>query len=338
MKPMLIKKAILYGAGDLRLDEELFDVSSLQDHEVLVRTLTTGFSTGTDLANYQGRSTDVPGAPDYPRPVGYSNVGVVDTVGKSVTTLRPGDRVFSIKAHRSAFVALDTDLLILLAAAVDTEQASLAYLVHLGMASLRQVRYEAGESVCVVGLGVIGLCTVAVARAMGARVTALANDERRAALARQMGALEAFVNTSFDASAVGADIAVLTANTWDAYRQSLELVRYGGRITVLGFPGRAQPTPDFNPLDARWLYGKQLTIAGAGYLPRIDCAPSDIRFNLRRDLAYIFDLMASGDLRLGPVISHRFPYNRMRDAYELANQHSKQFSAAVFDWSRAHEE
>jgi threonine dehydrogenase-like Zn-dependent dehydrogenase len=339
---LLIKKAILYGAGDLRLDEEPFDPSSLQAHEVLVRTIATGFSTGTDLANYQGRSTEVPGAPDYPRPVGYSNVGVVDIAGKAVTSLCPGDRVFSIKAHRSAFAALETDLLIPLPAAVDAEQASLGYLVHLGMASLRQVRYEAGESVCVVGLGVIGLCTVAVARAMGARVIALANDERRAALARQMGALEAYVNTSFDASAIfdrqGADIAVLTANTWDAYRQSLELVRYGGRITVLGFPGRAQPAPDFNPLDARWLYGKQLTIAGAGHLPRVDCSPFDIRFNLRRDLAYVFDLMASGDLPLGPVISHRFPYDRMREAYELANQHSKQLSAAVFDWRAAHED
>jgi threonine dehydrogenase-like Zn-dependent dehydrogenase len=83
----------------------------------------------------------------------------------------------------------------------------------------------------------------------------------------------------------------------------------------------------------RWIYGKQLTIAGAGYLPQIDCASSEIRFNLRRNLAFVLDRMASGNLYLSTVISHRFPYSRMQEAYELARQHSKQLSAAVFLWS-----
>jgi threonine dehydrogenase-like Zn-dependent dehydrogenase len=86
----------------------------------------------------------------------------------------------------------------------------------------------------------------------------------------------------------------------------------------------------------RWIYGKQLTIAGAGYLPQIDCAPFDIRFNLRRNLAFVLDKMASGALNLSTVISHRFPYSRMQEAYELARQHSKQLSAAVVDWTLAH--
>ena len=132
----------------------------------------------------------------------------------------------------------------------------------------------------------------------------------------------------------GADIVVLTANTWEAYRLSMEAARFGGRVTVLGFPGRAQPAPGFNPLDAQWLYGKQLTIAGAGFLPRVECAPADIRFNVRRDLVYVFELMATGRLDLAPVISHRFSWDRMRDAYELASVHSKDFSAAVFDWRK----
>ena len=326
MKPVRIGKAILYGAGDLRIDEEQFDPASLQPTEVLVRTQVTGFSTGTDLANYQGRSTEIPGAPDYPRPVGYSNVGVVHSVGSAVASLRPGERVFSVKPHCSAFVASENDLLIPLAEGVNADKASLAYLVHLGIASLRRVSYEAGETVCVIGLGVIGLCTVAAARAMGAQVTAISNDERRAGIARRLGAAAAMEGGE------GVDIVVLTANTWDAYRRAMEAARFGGRVTVLGFPGRAQPAPQFNPLDARWLYGKQLTIAGAGFLPRVECAPADIRFNLRRDLVYVLELMESGRLDLAPVISHRFASHRMREAYELASQHSKDFSAAVFDW------
>ena len=46
--------------------------------------------------------------------------------------------------------------------------------------------------------------------------------------------------------------------------------------------------------------------------------------------------MASGRLNLAAAISHRIPFERMQDAYELARSHSKQLTAAVFDWRHAH--
>ena len=205
---------------------------------------------------------------------------------------------------------------------------------------MRQVHYQAGENVCVIGLGVIGLCTVAVAHAMGARVIAIANSAHRAELATQLGAESTFQSGTVAADSLfgghGAEIVILTANTWTAYRDAMDVASKNGRVSVLGFPGRAQPAPDFNPLDARWLYGKQLTIRGAGHMSRLECDRSEITFNVRRSLEYIFQLMASGRLNLEPAISHRFPYERMRDAYEAASQHSKEFSAAVFDWRHAH--
>src|SRR5690349_3326386 len=104
MVTITIRKAMLYGAGDLRLDEEEYDVSSLRADEILVRTEMTGFSTGTDLGNYDGRSTEVPGAPGYPRTVGYSNVGRVWKTAGSGAPFGEGQRVFTMKPHRSAFV------------------------------------------------------------------------------------------------------------------------------------------------------------------------------------------------------------------------------------------
>jgi threonine dehydrogenase-like Zn-dependent dehydrogenase len=216
------------------------------------------------------------------------------------------------------------------------EQASLAYLAHLGATALRQVHYQPGENVCVAGLGVIGLCTVAVARAMGARVIAVGKDRHRMDLARRVGASETHLTGAFEPASIfggrGCDIVVLTANTWSAWREAMESVRFGGRISVLGFPGRAQPAPCFNPLDARWLYGRQVTIQGAGHATRMDCEAVDVRFNLARSLEYILALMARGDLDLGPVISHRIPYQRMQEAYELARRHSPELSAAIFEW------
>ena len=102
--------------------------------------------------------------------------------------------------------------------------------------------------------------------------------------------------------------------------------------SILGFPGRGEPPPTFNPLDPHWFYGKQLTLIGAGFAPRVECKPSDIRFNLRRNLEFLFSLMATGSISLEPIISHRIPADRMRDAYEMAKDHSKSLIAAVFDW------
>ena len=171
---------------------------------------------------------------------------------------------------------------------------------------------------------------------MGARVIAVSNDSGRAELALGLGAREAYISGRFEGGSVfggeGADIVVLTANAWTAYRESLEMARRGGRISMLGFPGRAQPFPDFNPLDMRWIYGKQLTLTGAGHLPRVNCAASDLRFNLQRNIAFILDRMAAKELDLGSIISHRFPYSRMQEAYDLARQHAKELSAAVFHW------
>jgi threonine dehydrogenase-like Zn-dependent dehydrogenase len=333
-------QAIMHGAGDLRLEERPLNPDSITADQVYVETEVTALSTGTDLGNFEGRSREVPDAPDYPRAVGYSNVGRVVRAGKDVTKLQIGQRVFSMRPHQSAFIAQQDELLVPVPENVTSEHASLGYLIELGVAALRQAKYESGESVAVVGLGVIGLCTVGVARAMGARVAAIANALNRLERARRVGAHLAILSDEArgpaDLKAVcgaeGADVVILTANTWAAYKTSVDIVRYGGRISVLGFPGRAQPAPGFNPLDMAWFYGKQLTLIGAGYAPRLDCPPAAIRFNLRRNLEYIFALMQTGELDLEPIISHSLPAQQMREAYELARAHSKDLIAAVFDW------
>ncbi len=336
---MQIRKAVLYGQGDLRME-----TAAIPDepgpNQVLVETEISALSTGTDLANYLGDSTYVPGAPDYPRPVGYSNAGHVMAAGRDVTSLKPGDRVFSIRAHLSHFIADSTDLLVQIPDSVPSATAGLAYLTGLGLAALRQARYETGENIVVVGLGVIGLSTVALARAMGANVLGVANSEIRARAALAVGANGCL--SSEDPAAVqsmrgyfhglDADIVVLTSNSWDSYFLSLDLARRGGRVSILGFPGRLQPMPERNPLHPSPFYSKQLALFGAGAAPRLECGPEDVRFNLRRNLEYILDLMATGRMDLAPLITHTLPARRMREAYELARLRSKELIAAVFDW------
>ncbi|MBL8173384.1 MAG: zinc-binding alcohol dehydrogenase [Bryobacterales bacterium] len=324
-------QAILYGAGDLRLEQRPLDPDAIAADEVYVETEVSALSTGTDLGNYLGRSTEIPSAPNYPRWVGYSNAGIVRHTGSQVANLKPGDRIFTPKPHQSAFVMKAGDMYSLIPANVSSEQASLTYLTTLGVNALRHARYEPGETVAVVGLGVIGLATCAIARAMGAQVHAVANARNRAELAAKAGAHHIYV-AGEDTLPQDIDVVVLTANPWKAFRDSIDMCRYGARISILGFPGRAEAPPSFNPFDPQWFYGKQLTLIGAGFAPRVDCKPSEIRFNLRRNWDFVLESMGAGAINLEPIISHRIPAQRMVEAYELAKTHSKELVAAVFDW------
>jgi threonine dehydrogenase-like Zn-dependent dehydrogenase len=318
-----VRQAVLYGAGDLRIEDRPLPAGPLEPDQVYVETMVSALSTGTDLGNYIGDSEYVPGAPAYPRFVGYSNCGRVVRVGDAVKTLTPGIRIFAIKPHQSAYIARESEVLTPVPEGVPAEEASLAYLAQLGLASLRQARYEAGESVAVIGLGVIGLCTVAVAKSLGATVTAVANSPARAETALRLGADRALQADQLAGQAsADTDIVVLTANQWDAYRLAVGMARPEGRVSILGFPGRGQPAPDFNPLDPRWFYGKHLSLLAAG-------ATSTLASNL----TFLLDRMADNSLKLAPVISHRFPAERMREAYELARLHDGNLMAAVFLWN-----
>ena len=98
-----MKIAILYGPSDLRMEEQPLDSSNLEPDEVWVRTQITGFKIGTDRGNFEG-AEQVPGAPDYPRWVGDSNLGIVEGVGSGVEDFQVGDTVLSSMHHQSEYV------------------------------------------------------------------------------------------------------------------------------------------------------------------------------------------------------------------------------------------
>ncbi|MGE5601551.1 MAG: hypothetical protein ACM30E_00780, partial [Nitrososphaerales archaeon] len=101
-----MKIAMLYGPRDLRIEEQPLDTSNLLPHQVWVQTCISALKIGTDRGNYEGAER-VPGAPDYPRWVGDSNLGVVRGVGSAVTRVRVGDRIVTRQPHQSEYVTTD---------------------------------------------------------------------------------------------------------------------------------------------------------------------------------------------------------------------------------------
>ena len=340
------QKAILYGPGDLRLEEDTLDTGHLAPDEVWVQTTVSALKIGTDRGNYEGAER-VPGAPDYPRGVGDSNFGIVRGVGSAVKHLAVGDRVISGTWHQSMYIMQAGEDPAKVPDGADPEDAVYGNLYALSALCYHKALFRPGETVAVVGLGTLGLGAVALGPLFGARTVALGNSDIRLQAARTMGAHEALMSDDPDLHAKldrfsdgrGIDLVILTANPWPAYKTSLEIVRRDGRVAIVSLLGRGEEDLDFNPLAMQLFYDKAVTlIAVSGGDPSLYPRPaglSGMAAGTRHHRPHVLQLMADGVLRPSKLITHRLHYTEMQQAYDMAFKRDKTMMNVVFDWSDA---
>ena len=341
-----MKIAILHGPRDLRVEEQTLDTDNLQPDELWIETEITALKIGTDRGNYEGAER-VPGAPDYPRWVGDSNLGIVRDVGSAVTRFQVGDRVVTRQFHQSETIIPQSASIVKVPDGIHPEDAVYAHLYTLSAHCYRKARFEPVENVAVVGLGVLGLGAVALGPLFGARTVALGNSPIRLEMAERMGAHAAFLSddpdlqTKLDAftDGVGIDLVILTANPWPAYRAAVETVRPNGRVSIVSLLGRGEPPLGFNPLAMEWFYIKGISLIAvsgpAGYLypdASQDANLTQSRFGADRACAHTLSLMADGLLEPKRLITHRFHYSQMVKAYEMAYRREKSMLGVVFQW------
>lgn len=301
--------------------------------QVAARTLTTAISPGTELAAWSGAPPLRPGNP-YPRLVGYCNVAEVQRVGDGVPDLRQGDRIYTHQSHRSAFVCDASAVLAKVPPAVDSVAAATTYLYHLGYDALMRGGCRAGSRVAVLGLGTLGLTTVTMARVAGAEAVAVTGQRGRDDLARAVGAGRVLAKDVDDATLEGvqADIVVTTAGSWSDWRLALRLPRRGGTIVALGFPGREEGAPDFNPLDSQFFYDRQLTIAACGLTSNLAAAAHEMRFNLSRNCAYILRLIETGAVDPARIVTTECRWDELEEVYRRLAARDPEQVTAVLRW------
>lgn len=341
-----MKIAILHGPRDLRIEEQPLDTSNLQPNEIWVETRISALKIGTDRGNYEGAER-VPGAPDYPRWVGDSNLGIVRGVGSAVSRVQVSDRIVTRQPHQSEYVTTDDESMVKVPANVADEDAVYAHLYALSAHCYHKAHFKPGENVAIVGLGTLGLGAVAIGPLFGARVAAIGNDAFRLDLARRMGAQTALLYNDPDFHAkldeftagCGIDLVVLAANPWPAYRTAVEIVRPNGRVSIVSLLGRGEADLDFNPLSMKYFYAKGISLIAvsgpAGYLyPNASSNPMLVedRYAADRTAGHVLSLMADGRLEPKRLITHHFHYSKMAQAYEMAFRREKSMMGVIFEW------
>ncbi len=287
--------------------------------ELVCETLVSAISPGTELGAYLGLPPLRAGI-TYPRLQGYCNVARVLAIGGQVSGVRVGDRVLSFASHRSHFSMSVDDVLLVLRDGDRTDDVVCAYLYHLGYNAVLRSDIRAGSCVLVIGLGVLGLTSVAMASLSSADVFGLSEQLNSRRVCLSFGASAAYRRTEIldlrEAMPNGlADVVIVTTNSWDDWAIALQLAASRGTIACLGFPGRGRAPGDFNPLDSQYFYAKQLRIEAVGHSPERPDARGFLRFNERDNLRYLVRLMATGRLKPNSLVSAVYPGVDIEQAY-----------------------
>jgi predicted dehydrogenase len=265
---------------------------------------------------------------DQPLALGYSNVGTVVEVGAGVTEFRPGDRVVSNGSH-AEFVSVAKHLCARVPENVEDESAAFTVLGAIGLQGLRLAQPTLGETVVVIGLGLIGQMTIQMLRAHGCRVMGVDNDPQRVEMARSFGATavnsavcDDVVRLAVDFSrGRGVDAVLITASTpsSEPVSQAAKMCRKRGRIILVGVTGLELTRQDF--------YEKEITFqVSCSYGPgRYDASYEQkghdypigfVRWTEQRNFEAVLDLLVSKALNVTPLISYKFPIQRASEAYE----------------------
>jgi len=282
---------------------------------------------------------------DEPMTMGYSSVGVVLACGPDVQEFKPGDRVASNGPHAEV-VCVPKNLCAKVPDNVPFEQAAFAVLGAIALQAVRLAKVSLGETVLVIGLGLIGQITVALLKAAGARVVGTDLEEDKCVLAMEkMGADLARRGLTADAviqltGGLGADAVLITASSKSSGPMDLAChsVRAKGRIVLVG-------VVDLQ-LDRRPLYFKEAEFLvscsyGPGrYDPSYeehgrDYPPAYVRWTEQRNIQAILDLMATGKLDVSPLITHRFPIEKADSAYELIKTNKEPYLGVVLTYGEA---
>ena len=254
-----------------------------------------------------------------PLPLGYCNVGQVIAIGSGVSEFHVGDRVVSNGPHAEV-VCVPKNLCARIPDNVSNEDASFTVIGSIGLQGIRLLQPTFGETVVVVGLGLIGLISAQILRATGCRVIGFDFDQRKVELAKQLGIIAVNPANGTDqvkyvlevTGGAGADGVLITASAKsnEIISQSARMSRKRGRIVLVGVIGLDISRVEF--------YEKELTFQvscsyGPGrYDEQYEQLGNDyplgfVRWTEKRNFEAILQAISHEQLKVSSLITERVP-------------------------------
>ncbi len=270
-----------------------------------------------------------------PLPLGYCNVGKVIAVGEGVDEFKIGDRVANNGPH-AEFVCIPKNLVAHIPDNVSDEDAAFTVIGSIGLQGIRLCNPQLGETIVVVGLGLIGLITAELLVANGCRVVGIDLDPRKVEIAKKKGVIAINPRDGVDTvkfvtgitDNLGADGVIITASakTDEIISNAARMSRKRGRIILVGVISLNISRAEF--------YEKELTFQvscsyGPGrYDDNYEKAGNDyplpfVRWTEKRNFQAILQAISTGKLEVNSLITERIALQDFSKIYgNISNQSS----------------
>lgn len=275
-----------------------------------------------------------------PKPTGYSASGVVIELGKNVLDLKIGDKVACAGAglaNHAEYIDVPRSLVMRVPESLTMDLASTVTIGGIAMQGVRRADLRLGETVAVIGMGILGQISVQMLKASGCKVIGIDIDERRLNIAKETACDYVINSSKYDVikevekitEAYGVDATIITAsaNSNEVLSQAFNICRKKGKVVLVGVVGNEYKRDD--------MYKKELdfiisTSYGPGrYDPSyeekcIDYPYAYVRWTENRNMEEYLRLLAENKINLKPLIERVYKIDQASKAYEeLKNTQSK---------------
>ena len=349
---MTSRNVKIIAKGEVVCITETLENLPLKEGEILIRNEASLISTGTELSRVYGLKKGVV----YPVYPGYASIGIVEETrpfpdGKA--QYKRGDRVLYSGPHRELVVynsaamnshgvkeAINGYSMVKLDSTFDWLSSVDASIIHLGLIAMNGIlpaELKLGDTICIFGLGIVGLLTALLYQASGAHVLGIDSVENRASHARNAGLCNVISAQGGDqVKAVtqffgkDADITVDATGRSEGIINAIMCCGENGQVLLLGSP-RTDYTCNITEVLNR-LHMKMITLIGAMNMRYPFHKKEGSRESIERNLATFVDLIKKGYVEPGKIISHVVKPEAAMEAYDGLYNRPETYHCVVFDW------
>jgi 2-desacetyl-2-hydroxyethyl bacteriochlorophyllide A dehydrogenase len=313
---------VVFGGLEDAVLEGFYEPGPAPD-QALIDTLFTAISPGTEKAYYLNHPNFQHVFPFSP---GYSGCGTVRATGPGMSGFKHGDLVAGVFKHRSVNIA-GGDEIVSVPGSVAAAEAAFATIGVIALIGVRAAEIAKGETVAVMGQGIIGQIANQIARAsVAGRVVAVARTEAKERLSIEHGA-DSFIALGGGGNGPAdlADKVIDASGSSVAFETALRLTRPGGTTVLLG------SSADYG-IESSWpriVFDKRITVKGA-HIRNLDAEGT----SYRERVGEFLDLVAQKKVRLTSLITHRFQPEEAAKVYRHLADGERGLVGAIFDWRK----
>ena len=327
----------LFFTAPQKLEIRETPIARLKEDEVLVETICSAISAGTEMLVYRGQFPHLADANDgvssdlnYPLAYGYACVGAVKEIGKEVNSEWLNKRVFAFQPHTSHFITQPSSL-IPIPDFLSSESACFLPNMETAVNLVQDGAPILGERVLVLGQGIIGLLTASLLSEfpLESLVTVDRFALRREALQSKSKKLEV-------KSLAPDDVRLSTFDSFDltfelsgspaALNDAIAFTTFSGRVVIGSWYGQKRA---------------EIDLGGAFHRSRIRLISSQVstispELSGRWDKSRRFDTAWKALERIKPEkwITHRFALHDANKAYHLLDENPQETIQVIFDYSK----